>query len=233
MCTALRRGRAAGRRDSLVVVAEGAKDREGRPITSAYVRQVIEDTLHEDARVTILGHVQRGGSPSAYDRWASTWLGYEAVQEVLAATPDTAGPVIGFRGNRVTRVPLVEAVAQTRSVPDLIAAGDYEAAMGIRGGSFREAARILAELVEPSRIDAPEEAKRIAIIHAGGLARSIGAAPACRWPRPSDRCSRRRPLTRRSSPRCRTRRHARRCGCRGGRCSRSAARSRTTASTRC
>lgn len=176
MCTALRRGRAAGRRDSLVVVAEGAKDREGRPITSAYVRQVIEDTLHEDARVTILGHVQRGGSPSAYDRWASTWLGYEAVQEVLAATPDTAGPVIGFRGNRVTRVPLVEAVAQTRSVPDLIAAGDYEAAMGIRGGSFREAARILAELVEPSRIDAPEEAKRIAIIHAGGLAPGMNAA---------------------------------------------------------
>ena len=51
----------------------------------SYVRQVIEDNLHEDARVTILGHVQRGGAPSAYDRWASTWLGYEAVLEVLDA----------------------------------------------------------------------------------------------------------------------------------------------------
>ena len=109
MCNALHRGRAAGRRDSLVVVAEGARDREGNPITSGYVRQVIEEVLGEDARVTILGHVQRGGAPSAYDRWASTWLGHEAVLEVLTATPETAGPVLGFRGNRVTRVPLVEA----------------------------------------------------------------------------------------------------------------------------
>ena len=176
MCQALRRGRDAGRRDSLVVVAEGATDRDGQPITSDYVRQVIEDYLHEDARVTILGHVQRGGAPSAYDRWASTWLGYEAVLEVLTATADTAGPVIGFRGNRVTRVPLVDAVAKTRQVPELIAAGDYDAAMAMRGESFSDAARILAELVEPSRIDAPEESKRVAIIHAGGLAPGMNAA---------------------------------------------------------
>ena len=176
MCEALRRGRAAGRRDSMVVVAEGACDRKGTPITSAYVRQVLEDRLHEDARVTILGHVQRGGAPSAYDRWASTWLGYEAVLEVLSAEPGTAGPVIGFRGNRVSRVPLVEAVAKTRQVPDLIAAGEYQAAMELRGGSFIEADRIFAEMVEPSRIDAPEASKRVAIVHAGGLAPGMNAA---------------------------------------------------------
>jgi len=176
MCTALRRGRVEGRRDSMVVVAEGACDRTGQPITSEYVRRVLEENLHEDARVTILGHVQRGGSPSSYDRWASTWLGYEAAVEVLTATPGTTGPVLGFRGNRVTRVPLIEAVAKTRQVPQLIAAGDYEGAMDLRGGSFKEAARILAELVEPSRIDAPEQSKRIGIIHAGGLAPGMNAA---------------------------------------------------------
>lgn len=176
MCTALRRGRVAGRRDSLVVVAEGARDRQGQPITSAYVRQVIEDNLREDVRVTILGHVQRGGAPSAYDRWASTCLGYEAVLEVLNATPDSHGPVIGFRGNRVSRVPLVEAVAKTRQVPELISSGDYSGAMAMRGGSFMEAARILAELVEPSPIDASDSSKRIAILHAGGLAPGMNAA---------------------------------------------------------
>ena len=176
MCTALRRGRSEGRRDSMVVVAEGACDRQGNPITSEYVRHVLEENLHEDARVTILGHVQRGGAPSAYDRWASTWLGYEAAVEVLSATPGTTGPVLGFRGNRVTRVPLVEAVADTRRVPELIAAGDYDAAMDLRGGSFKEASRILAELVEPSRIDAPEQSKRIGIVHAGGLAPGMNAA---------------------------------------------------------
>jgi len=176
MCTALKRARHEGRRDSMVVVAEGACDQSGKPITSEYVRQVLEDNLHEDARVTILGHVQRGGAPSAYDRWASTWLGYEAALEVLTATPGTTGPVLGFRGNRVTRVPLVDAVAKTRRVPELIASGDYESAMDLRGGSFKEAARILAELVEPGRIDAPEQSKRIGIIHAGGLAPGMNAA---------------------------------------------------------
>lgn len=176
MCTALQRGRQGGRRDSLVVVAEGACDRSGQPITSEYVRRVIEETLHEDARVTILGHVQRGGAPSAYDRWASTWLGYEATVEVLTAVPGTTGPVLGFRGNRVTRVPLVEAVANTRQVPQLIATGDYEGAMDLRGGSFKEASRILAELVEPSRVDAEEQSKRIGIMHAGGLAPGMNAA---------------------------------------------------------
>jgi len=176
MCAALRRGRNEGRRDSMVVVAEGACDQHGEPITSGYVRQVIEDNLHEDARVTILGHVQRGGTPSAYDRWASTWLGYEAAVEVLTATPGTIGPVLGFRGNRVTRVPLIEAVAKTRQVPQLIASGDYEGAMDLRGGSFKEAARILAELVEPSRIDVAEQSKRIGIMHAGGLAPGMNTA---------------------------------------------------------
>lgn len=176
MCNALQRGRKEGRRDSMVVIAEGACDQQGQPITSNYVRQVLEDNLHEDARVTILGHVQRGGTPSAYDRWASTWLGYEAAIEVLSATPGTTGPVIGFRGNRVMRVPLIEAVAKTRQVPQLIASGDYEGAMELRGGSFKEATRILAEMVEPSRIDAPEQSKRIGIIHAGGLAPGMNAA---------------------------------------------------------
>ncbi len=176
MCAELKRGRDAGRRDSLVVVAEGACDRAGNPITSGYVRQVIEDTLHEDARVTILGHVQRGGAPSAYDRWASTWLGYEAVLEVLSATPETAGPVLGFRANRVSRVPLMEAVQKTREVPQLIADGDYAAAMAMRGGSFVEMSKILAELVEPSRIDVAAESRRIGIIHAGGLAPGMNSA---------------------------------------------------------
>ena len=178
LCEALKRGRAAGRRDSMVVVAEGACDRNGQPITSAYVRQSIENILGEEARVTILGHVQRGGAPSAYDRWASTWLGYEAVMEVLNAEPGTTGPVIGFRGNRVSRVPLIEAVAKTRKVPELIAAGDFAQAMELRGGSFTEAANIFAEMVEPSRIEPGAECKRIAIVHGGGLAPGMDAAAA-------------------------------------------------------
>lgn len=49
-------------------MAEGAQDREGNPITSEKVKQVVVDKLNQDTRITVLGHVQRGGNPSAFDR---------------------------------------------------------------------------------------------------------------------------------------------------------------------
>ncbi|MDR1432494.1 MAG: 6-phosphofructokinase, partial [Propionibacteriaceae bacterium] len=176
MCEALMKGRAGGRRDSMVVVAEGAIDRAGQPISSEYVREVIARGTNEDVRVTILGHVQRGGTPSAYDRWASTWLGYEAAKDALSAEPGSTGQVVGFCGNTIARVPLVEAVQNTRSVPTLIAAGDYATALRLRGGSFSEMAGVLAELVEPAKVNAGQGAKRVAIIHAGGLAPGMNVA---------------------------------------------------------
>ena len=187
MCAALRQARLNGRRDTMVVVAEGARERNGEPITSDQVRTVLQERLGEDTRVTILGHVQRGGVPSAYDRWASTWLGYEAACEVLAATPGHVGGVIGFRGNQVVRLPLVEAVARTREVPELIRSGRYPEAMEYRGGAFTEMARILQELADPTpppsehpaapgSVPGDPAALRIAILHAGGLAPGMNSA---------------------------------------------------------
>ncbi|MFT4216548.1 MAG: 6-phosphofructokinase [Micropruina sp.] len=176
MCAELRRGRQAGRRDSIVLVAEGATDRSGTPIRSEQVRGIIEQRLGEDTRVTILGHVQRGGTPSAFDRWCSTWLGYEAAHAVLSADADTPGRVFGFRGNRVTAIDLMEAVRNTREVPALIEAGDYDAAMAKRGTSFAGMTRLFAELAEPSRVAAGDGARRIGIIHGGGLAPGMNTA---------------------------------------------------------
>ena len=88
----------------------------GQPISGDYVRQVLEERLGEDTRVTILGHVQRGGTPSAFDRWMSTLVGHAAVEEVLAATPDSEPQLIGMRYNRIQRAPLMECVEQTRAV---------------------------------------------------------------------------------------------------------------------
>ena len=105
MCERLRAGRAAGRRESIVVVAEGATDRHGDPITSGHVRDVLAERLAEDVRVTILGHVQRGGAPSAYDRWMPTLLGHAAALEVVQAGPEHEPQLIGVRDNRVHRTP--------------------------------------------------------------------------------------------------------------------------------
>ncbi|MBP9805829.1 MAG: 6-phosphofructokinase [Candidatus Accumulibacter sp.] len=177
MCGLLRNGRAAGRRDSIVVVAEGAQDRTGKPISCDHVRQVLEERLGEDARVTILGHVQRGGTPSSFDRWMSTLLGYAAADEVLAATPDSEPQLIGIRYNRVRRVPLMPCVEQTRAVAEMIAAQNYAKAMELRGGSFTEMFDVFKAIAEASpSIRPPLRPRRLAIIHAGGLAPGMNPA---------------------------------------------------------
>lgn len=60
--------RNAGQRLNIIIVAEGAIDRDGNPITAEKVRQTVVEQLNQDTRITVLGHVQRGGNPSAFDR---------------------------------------------------------------------------------------------------------------------------------------------------------------------
>ena len=171
MCELLRQGRAAGRRDSIVVVAEGATDRAGQPISADHVRQILEERLGEDTRVTILGHVQRGGTPSAFDRWMSTLLGYAAVEEVLAATPDSEPQLIGIRYNRIQRAPLMRCVEQTHAVAKRIADQDYAEAMTLRGGSFTELFQVFNHMaVALPSVTPPVRPHRLAILNVGGLA---------------------------------------------------------------
>jgi 6-phosphofructokinase 1 len=178
MCDAMRAGRESGRRDSLVVVAEGAQDRAGNPITAELVKQTLEERLGEDTRVTILGHVQRGGAPSAFDRWMSTLIGHTAVEELIAATPEREPQLIGIRENRVTAAPLMECVAKTRAVAEAIKAHDYERAMALRGGSFSEAFRTLRTLVQSRPPDANSAGRplRLAVMHSGGPAPGMNTA---------------------------------------------------------
>jgi len=60
--------RLTGQRLNIIIVAEGAVDRNGDPITAEKVHKVVVDKLQQDTRITVLGHVQRGGNPSAFDR---------------------------------------------------------------------------------------------------------------------------------------------------------------------
>ncbi|MDZ7592493.1 MAG: 6-phosphofructokinase [Rubrivivax sp.] len=178
MCEELRLGRLTGRRDSIVIVAEGAVDRHGKPITSAYVRQVLEDRLHEDTRVTVLGHVQRGGSPSAFDRCMSSLLGHAAVEALLAADAVSEPVLMGFRNNRVTRLPLMPAVEQTRAVTAALVACDFDRAIHLRSPSFQETRDSLATLMRARpRVDqASPRPLRIALMHAGGAAPGMNTA---------------------------------------------------------
>jgi 6-phosphofructokinase 1 len=178
MCRTLKAGRGIGRRHSMVVVAEGARDRNGNPITSEYVRKVLEERLAEDTRVTILGHVQRGGAASAFDRYLSTVLGYAAVEEILSADLEAEPQLIGIRQQQVVHSPLMECVTKTQQVAELIAQGDYEKAMEMRGGSFSEAFRILRTLVRaaPHPPEPGQRQLRLAVLNCGGPAPGMNTA---------------------------------------------------------
>lgn len=68
LCSKLEHERSAGRRLNIIIVAEGAIDRDGNAITAEMVKDVTVTRLKQDTRITVLGHVQRGGNPSAFDR---------------------------------------------------------------------------------------------------------------------------------------------------------------------
>lgn len=178
MCEDLKASRRVGRRSSIVVVAEGAQDRNGSPITSHYIKEVLETRLGEDTRVTILGHVQRGGAPSAFDRYLTTLMGYTAVKEILSTPPDSEPKLIGIRNNRIIQSPLMECVTQTQEIADVIAAQEYEKAMEMRGGSFKQAFHILGTLVQaqPHQQKAHQKSLRLAVINSGMLAPGMNTA---------------------------------------------------------
>lgn len=178
MCELLRRGREHGRRDSIVVVAEGARDWHGNPISSQYVKQVLEERLGWDTRLTILGHVQRGGSPSAFDRNLATLSGAEAVRLLVELEPNDPVYVVGFIGNKITKTPLDVCLSKNQSVWDALEAKDFERAMDIRGKSFADAFLTLRTLVraEPHERDPEKPSYRLAVMNAGAPAPGMNTA---------------------------------------------------------
>ena len=178
MCEVLRIGREAGRRDSIIILAEGAQDRNGNPITSAYVKEVLEAQLGEDTRITVLGHVQRGGAPSAFDRNLSTLLGAAAVDHLLSAESDPKPFVMGMRGNKITRTPLDEALGITHAVAEASEAQNFTEAMHLRGKGFRESFDIVRTMVRalPHPPTPGQRRMRIAVLNAGGPAPGMNTA---------------------------------------------------------
>ncbi len=178
MVERLKAGTRAGRRDHIVIMAEGAQDRYGNYIGSSDVQRVLEQGLGEEVRTTVLGHVQRGGRPSAYDRNLATLLGYEAVIAVLDAKPEDEAIVVGTKANRIIRLPLMESVQRTRQVAEAIRAQDYERAMSLRSSSFNDAFRTLKTMVRalPHPPAAGQKRFRIAVMNAGAPAPGMNTA---------------------------------------------------------
>ncbi len=155
MIASLKRGADAGRRHNIVMVAEGARHPDGLPLNTTTVKNVLDKRLNTEARVTVLGHVQRGGAPSAYDRVLSTRLGATAVENLIEFGADQPPRMLGIVNNRMHATPLAEVVDKSRWVGEKIDEGDYSSALDLRGHSFRDQLDLL-ELLTRSE---PQERK--------------------------------------------------------------------------
>jgi len=130
VCRLIRRRHARGRYFSIVVAAEGATPKEGTMTVQTgavdefghprlggigyALEREIESRTGYETRATVLGHVQRGGTPTAFDRVLATRLGLAAI---TAAHAGEWGMMAALRSTNVEMVPLAEAVAQVRHVP--------------------------------------------------------------------------------------------------------------------
>jgi 6-phosphofructokinase 1 len=129
VCEKIRRREAAGRRFSIVVVAEGARPSDGavelverRGVGTvdrlggigSKVARFIEHHTGKETRTLVLGHLQRGGSPTTYDRLLALRFGSAAVR---AIADGAFGVMVGLNGPDITRVPLDEVVGRARNVP--------------------------------------------------------------------------------------------------------------------
>ncbi len=138
VCASLRRRHERGRTFSIVVVAEGATFRGGSPSSLASsqkdafgherlggigvtLERQIEERTGFETRTTILGHVQRGGSPSAFDRVLATRFGVAAMDAVAGGR---FGRMVALRGTEIVEVELAEALRE----PKLLDPALYETA---------------------------------------------------------------------------------------------------------
>jgi 6-phosphofructokinase 1 len=133
----LRRRHERGRSFSIVVVAEGATPLDGIPRSRAaatdpfghvrlggigvWLEEELERRTGFECRVTILGHVQRGGSPVAFDRVLATRFGVAAMDAVAA---NRFGVIVALEGTQIVEVPLAQALRE----PKLLDPGLYETA---------------------------------------------------------------------------------------------------------
>jgi 6-phosphofructokinase 1 len=142
VCAHLKRRHERGRYFSIIVAAEGATPREGTLATLGGdkdefgherlggIGQVLEREVEArtgfETRATVLGHVQRGGTPTAFDRVLATRCGIAAID---AASDGRWGTMTALRGTKIELVPLADAVASLKTVPP----DDFEVAEAFFG----------------------------------------------------------------------------------------------------
>ncbi len=133
VCEGLKKRMDRGKKFSIVVIAEGAKPTDMARFSTASSKvdefgheqlggighllgRAIEERIGAETRVTVLGHVQRGGSPTAHDRVLATRFGVKAVQQIHEGK---YGVMVALQGDKIVPIPLSDAITQKKVDPDL------------------------------------------------------------------------------------------------------------------
>ena len=106
ICDTLKKGYQRGKRSSIIVVAEGASK-------AADVKDFISKNTGFEARYVVLGHMQRGGSPSAFDRVLALRLGAQAANRLISGY---SGEMVGVDGGNLVQHPLSYVLSQSRTI---------------------------------------------------------------------------------------------------------------------
>uniref|UniRef100_A0ABM5GMY5 ATP-dependent 6-phosphofructokinase n=1 Tax=Pogona vitticeps TaxID=103695 RepID=A0ABM5GMY5_9SAUR len=177
MCSRLSENRARKKRLNIIIVAEGAIDSHNKAITSEQVKDLVVQQLGYDTRVTILGHVQRGGTPSAFDRILASRMGVEAVLALLEATPETPACVVSLSGNQAVRLPLMECVQMTQDVQKAMDERRFSEAVQLRGRSFQNNLNTYKLLsTKKPAAELPKSNFNVAVLNVGAPAAGMNAA---------------------------------------------------------
>ncbi|XP_073533743.1 ATP-dependent 6-phosphofructokinase, platelet type isoform X1 [Phyllobates terribilis] len=177
MCGKLSENRARRKRLNIIIVSEGAIDSHNKPITSEIIKDLVVKRLGFDTRVTILGHVQRGGTPSAFDRILASRMGVECVLALLEATPETPACVVSLCGNQAVRLPLMECVQMTQEVQKAMDERRFEDAVRLRGRSFENNLNTYKLLSHKKNIsELPKSNCNVAVLNVGAPAAGMNGA---------------------------------------------------------
>ncbi|XP_029313190.1 ATP-dependent 6-phosphofructokinase, platelet type isoform X1 [Cottoperca gobio] len=169
--------RAGMKRLNIIIVAEGAIDHSNKPITTDYIKNLVVKCLGFDTRVTILGHVQRGGTPSAFDRILASRMGVEAVLALLETTANTPACVVSLCGNQSVRLPLMECVQMTQEVQRAMDGKRFEEAVKLRGRSFENNLKTYKLLAHRKpETELPTSNFNVAVLNVGAPAAGMNAA---------------------------------------------------------
>jgi phosphofructokinase-like protein len=163
VCRKVLRREAAGKKFTLIVVAEGASLPEGGVVTAGGsgenqqirlggIGEIVADEvgrrLHREVRCVVLGHLQRGGNPTTFDRVLATQFGAHAVRLIHHGR---FGEMVCYRPPNIESVPIAEAIGGLSRVDVGSSAVQAARALGISFGDC-------ADLVSPFKHDAPEPA---------------------------------------------------------------------------